>query len=192
LPKLDDLVLQNVKDRLLVPERLSHIIEAIAERGSQQDQAVADRRRVLETELAGTKEKLARLYRAIEDGVVDLDADLKARVQALKNERDIAQVSLDRISEQSRNRAEITPDRIEAFATLMREKLDAGDTQARKAYLRSVISLIEVDDGMVRIHGDKATLATVIAGRQVGPGNVRGFVRRWRARNDSNVRPPDS
>jgi site-specific DNA recombinase len=192
MPKLDELVLQNVKDRLLLPERLSRILEATAQRRMQQDQAVADRRRLLETELAGTKQKLARLYRAIEDGVVDLDADLKARVQALKNERDIAQASLDRISEQSHNRAEITPERIEAFSTLMREKLDAGDTQARKAYLRSVISLVEVDDGKVRIIGDKATLATVIAGRQAGLGNVRGFVRKWRARNDSNVRPPDS
>jgi site-specific DNA recombinase len=177
MPKLDDLVLQNVKDRVLLPERLSRILEAIAQRRSQQDQAVADRRRFLETELAGTKQKLARLYRAIEDGVVDLDADLKARVQALKNERDIAQASLDRISEQSHNRAKITPERIEAFATLMREKLDAGDTQARKAYLRSVISLVEVDDGKVRIIGDKATLATVIAGGQAGLGNVPDTIR---------------
>jgi hypothetical protein len=41
--------------------------------------------------------------------------------------------------------------------------------------LRSVISLVEVDDAKVRIIGDKATLATVIAGRQAGLGNVRGF-----------------
>jgi hypothetical protein len=47
------------------------------------------------------------------------------RVQALKNEHDIAQASLDRFSEQAHDRAEITPERIEAFTTLMREKLDA-------------------------------------------------------------------
>ena len=57
----------------------------------------------------------------------------------------------------------------------MREKLDTGDTQARKAYLQSVISEIEVDDNKVRIIGDKATLAAVIAGRQTGEGRVRGF-----------------
>jgi len=55
----------------------------------------------------------------------------------------------------------------------MRENLDNGDTQARKAFLQSVISQIEVDDHKVRIIGDKATLATVIAGRQTGQGQVR-------------------
>lgn len=146
MPKLDELVLQNVADRLLAPARLTQMLEAIVERRPQQDQAVADRRRALETEIAHTKGKLARLYRAIEDGMVDLDPDLKERIQTLKNERDIAQASLNRIAEQARNSAEITPERVEAFAALMREKLASGDAQARKAYLRSVISRIEVDE----------------------------------------------
>jgi hypothetical protein len=68
----------------------------------------------------------------------------------------------------------------------MREKIDSGDTQARKAYLQSIISRIEVDDHKIRIIGDKATLAAVIAGHQTGEGQVRGFVRNWRARRDSN------
>ena len=69
----------------------------------------------------------------------------------------------------------------------MHEKLDSGDIQARKAYLRSVISAIEVDDDVIRIIGEKASLANVIAGRQGGFGNVRGFIREWRARKDSNL-----
>jgi site-specific DNA recombinase len=80
----------------------------------------------------------------------------------------------------------ITPDRLAAFSQLMREKLDTGDTQARKAFLQSVISQIEVDDDKVKIIGDKATLAAAIAGLQPGQGQVRGFVRKWRARRDSN------
>jgi hypothetical protein len=70
MPKLDKLVLQHVKDQLLVPERLSLILEAVFERRSQRDQAVADRRKALEAEVGKKKEKLARLYRAIEEGVV--------------------------------------------------------------------------------------------------------------------------
>ncbi len=136
---------------------------------------------------ARTKEKLTRLYRAIEEGVVDLDADLKERIQALKTERDIAQALLDRIADQARAGMAIDAEKIAAFAALMREKLDRGDAQARKAYLRSIISRIEVDDEKVRIIGEKATLADVIAGRQTQAGNVRGFVRKWRARKDSNL-----
>ena len=131
-------------------------------------------------------EKLKRLYRAIEDGIVDLDAHLKDRIEALKTERGLAQDSLDRIAVQVSARAMITPDRLAAFSHLMREKLDTGDTSARKAFLRSVISQIEVDDDKIRIVGDKATLAAVIAGGQTGGTQVRGFVRKWRARRDSN------
>ena len=154
---------------------------------SQKDQAVADRCKGLQSELSEKKDKLARLYRAIEDGVVDLDADLKERIQTLKNERDIIQVTLDRIETQGRQSSNVTPERIEAFTRLMREKLDTGDTQARKAYLRSVISRIEVDDQKISIIGEKATIADVIAGRQAQAGNVRCFVRKWRARKYSNL-----
>ena len=72
----------------------------------------------------------------------------------------------------------------------MRDKLATGDPQAQKAYLQSVISEIEVDDEKVRIIGDKAILAGVIAGRQTGEGRVRGFVRNWRARRDFELLTP--
>jgi site-specific DNA recombinase len=80
----------------------------------------------------------------------------------------------------------VTPGRLEAFARLMRDKMESGDLQARRAYLRAVISQIEVDDDKVRIVGDKATLAAAIAGQQTHGTNVRGFERKWRARRDSN------
>ena len=189
MEKLDCAVIDNVKEKLLAPERLSLILDQIVERRSLQDQAVAERRKSLEQELTQAKEKLGRLYKAIEDGVVDPDDDLKQRIQTLKHERDIAKASLDRIATQAKNGAEITPEKIEAFSALMREKLDCGDTQARKAYLRAVISCIEVDDNKVTIIGEKAALADVIAGRQPSGRNVSGFIRKWRARHDSNVRP---
>jgi site-specific DNA recombinase len=68
----------------------------------------------------------------------------------------------------------------------MQEKLDTGDIQAKKAYLHSVISLIEVGANKVRIIGEKASLAAVIAGTRPETAHVRGFVRKWRARRDSN------
>ena len=186
MAKLDGLVIENIKERLFTPERLARILESLFERQCAKNRAVEGRRAALMAELAAVNEKLNRLYRAIEDGIVGLDAHLKERVDALKAQRDLAQASLDRIAVQTNTRAIVTLDRLAAFSQLMREKLDTGDTQARKAFLRSVISEIEVGDDKVRIIGDKATLAAVIAGRQAGNGQVRGFVRRWRARRDSN------
>ena len=53
--------------------------------------------------------------------MVDLDTDLKDRIQKLKAQRDIAKASLDRIADQARNQAEITPERLEAFSALMHD-----------------------------------------------------------------------
>jgi site-specific DNA recombinase len=154
MAKLDGLVIENVKERLFTPERLTRILKSLFARQRAKNRAVEDRRAALTAELAATDEKLNRLYRAIEDGIIDLDAKLKERVDALKAERDLAQASLDRIAVQANARAMITPDRLAAFSQLMREKLDTGDTQARKAFLQSVISQIEVGDDKIRIIGD--------------------------------------
>jgi site-specific DNA recombinase len=186
MSKLDDLIIDNVKQRLFTSERLARILESLIERQEDKDRAEQDRRAALKTELAAKEEKLRRLYRALEDGLVDADVYLKERIQTLKMERDIAQASLDRIAVQLNRRATITPARLEAFARVMRDKMETGEIQARRAYLRAVISQIEVDDDKVRIIGDKATLAAVISGQQTDGTNVRGFVRKWRARRDSN------
>ena len=190
--KLDTLIIEGVKAQLLQPDRMSTILGALLDRQTTKDTAVEERRSVLKSEIKAKDEKLNRLYRAIEDGVVETDDQLRDRIKAIKNERDMAQASLDRIAEQSRDRSTLTPERIQAFTKLMHDKLDNGDVQARKAYLRAVISEIRVDDDKVSIIGDKATLSAVIAGQNGTNANVSGFVRKWRARNDSNVRPSDS
>ena len=73
------------------------------------------------------------------------------------------------------------------FSKLMNEKLQNGDVQARKAYLRSVISVIEVDDKIVRIFGDKTQLAAALSEQNERTGKVRGFVRKWCRLGDSNT-----
>ena len=189
LEKLDQLIIENVKERLLVPERLSELLEALIKRNHSRRSEVEARQQALRAQLEQTKDKLNRLYRAIEEGIVDLDESLKIRIEALKTEQAIAQASLERIATTDDHTAAITSERIAAFADLMREKLDSGDVQARKAYLRAVISSIEVGDQRIRIIGERDALADVIAGQTVPDGQVRGFVRKWRARRDSNSRP---
>ena len=185
--KLDTLILDNVKSQLLVPDRMTSVLGALLEHQATKDTAVQERRLALKNELAQKEEKLSRLYRAIEEGIVELDDQLKDRIKALKAERDLAQASIDRIAEQFNSRTSITPERVTAFTDLMRDKIDNGDVQARKAYLRAVISEIRVDDYKISIIGDKTVLAAVIAGQNTGNANVSGFVRKWRTRHDSNV-----
>ena len=114
--KLDALIIENIKERLFAPERLAKILESLLENQHAKNCSVEDRRAALMSELAATNERLNRLYRAIENGIVDLDSQLKERVEALKTQRDLAQASLDRIAAQDNTRAMITPDRLAAFS----------------------------------------------------------------------------
>ena len=186
MAKLDGLIIDNVKEHLFGGARLAQILEALIERQGSEDSAAQGRRASLEAEISNRDDRLKRLYRAIEEGVVELDGDLKQRIQALKRERELAQASLDRMASQTRASAAITPDRLEAFSRLMREKLETADMQARKAYLRSVIAQIEVGDGTIRVFSDKTELAAAATDQEIGPGKVRGFVRNWRTGRDSN------
>ena len=61
------------------------------------------------------------------------------------------------------------------------------------ACTRLLLSEVRVNDREIRISGSKAVLARSAAGgvAKTTPA-VLSFVREWRARNDSNVRPSDS
>ena len=192
LAKLDDLILSNVKDQPLAPERLEDILCKLVERRTSRQTEVAERRCALEAQRDKAKDKLARLYRAIEDGVVELDADLKDRIQAIKQERDLAETAIERITDTAASRTQITPARLAAFSDLMRDKLDTGDINARKAYLRAVVSRIEVDDENIRIIGEKSNLEKAVGTTLTGKFPVSGLVRKWCTRSDSNARPSDS
>ncbi len=192
MAKLDTLVLTNIADRLLSPERVSAILSGLMAKRANEDTEVATRRAALEREIADKDSRLKRLYAAIEEGVAELDADLKARIQTLKSERDLAREALSRLQALTVISTAPTPEMVEAFSAVMREKLATGDTQAKKAWLASVISSIEVDDHKVRIIGSPDALAAAVTGTVGAPARVSGFVRKWRTRHDSNVRPSPS
>jgi len=67
----------------------------------------------------------------------------------------------------------------------MREKFSNGSVPFRKAYLQSLIDLVEVDDHRIRIMGSKDVLErAVVAGQATDSGSQMSA--RWRARRDSN------
>ncbi len=184
---LDDIVLTNLKARVLAPDRLADLLKSLIERQAAKSESADQRLRALQKELSDAEERLKRLYRSIEDGVVELDDILRERTGALKSQRERAKATLDHARAQCGIAAAIDAQKIDAFARLMNEKLDAGDTNTRKAYIHSIVDAVEVDNRTIRIVGSKDILQAAIAGKQTENGNVRGFVRKWRARHDSNV-----
>nr|WP_082010005.1 hypothetical protein [Methylobacterium sp. ZNC0032] len=76
---------------------------------------------------------------------------------------------------------------IERFGRAVRENITSSQTPFRKAYFQVVIDRIEVDDGVVRMIGDKSTLEQAVAELLLAADGVRSSVPKWRARKDSNL-----
>lgn len=68
----------------------------------------------------------------------------------------------------------------------MTEVLDSADNPARKAWLRSLISKVEVDTDRIRIVGSKEVLNAAVASSATQGENVQSCVPKWRAKRDSN------
>jgi hypothetical protein len=77
-------------------------------------------------------------------------------------------------------RARITDEKIAKFVETMRSNVLTGDTPFRRAYIRSVIDQVEVDDDEIRIWGRKSVLERLVAAGGGSPTGVPSFVRKWR------------
>ena len=171
--------------------------QARAEEASTVDERIGR----LEHEAREVEERLSRLYRAIEDGVAELDDMLKDRIASLKADREKTRRQRWSGHDQRRGRSSrsavrssnASPDFLHcrdqtSIAVTMREKMCSGEVPFRKAYLGAILDRIEVDDGKVRIIGRKDVLEQAVAREGVITPGVRSFVRNWRRGWDSNPR----
>lgn len=119
-----------------------------------------------------------------------VDDVLKDRIEMLQTSREIALTALDRARSASRPTHDVSPAAVDRFARAMREKLSTGEVPFRKAYIRSIVDRIEVDDRCIRIMGRKDVLEQAVLAEGGGTTPVvHSFVPKWRARQDLNLRP---
>ena len=185
MEKLDRLVTENLMERLFKPERMSALLASLAARRAEKAESLSGRLIALQRQITEAEDKLARLYRLVEDGLTDLDEVLSDRLTALKADRDRAKAALERAKESSASQIRIDPALIERFGRVMRENFSTGSVPFRKAYLQALIDSIEVHDDVVRIRGSKDVLEKAIFASQNG-ASCSQMSTNWRARRDSN------
>src|SRR5437764_9050882 len=185
MEKLDRLVTENLMERLFKPERMSALLASLAARRAEKAESLSGRLIALQRQITEAEDKLARLYRLVEDGLTDLDEVLSDRLTALKADRDRAKAALERAKESSASQIRIDPALIERFGRVMRENFSTGSVPFRKAYLQALIDSIEVHDDVVRIRGSKDVLENAIFASQNG-ASCSQMSTNWRARRDSN------
>ena len=186
MQKLDGLVTEHLVERLFKPERVATILASLSSRRAERAAALNGRLITLQREMIDAEDKLKRLYRLVEDGVTDVDEVLKERLNILKGDRDRAKAALERAKEQSASQIQIDPALIERFGRTMRENFTAGSVPFRKAYLQSLIDVIEVDDHQIRIKGSKDVLEKAVLASPHPESWCSQTSTRWRARRDSN------
>ena len=93
---------------------------------------------------------------------------------------------MERIKVQLTPEVTLDADQVERFGAFMRERISTGDTTFRKAYLRSIVDAIEVDDKVTRTHGSKASLDRPSLPENKSASVFRSFIRKWRSLGDSN------
>ena len=188
MDKLDRMVTDHLLERLFKPERIALILASLSSRRAELAAAVNARISALQGEVVDAEDRLKRLYRLVEDGL-DVDELLKERLTTLKADRDQAKAALERAREQSASPIQIDPALIERFGRTLCDNFTAGSVPFRKAYLRSLIDVIEVDDHQLRIKGTKEVLEKAVLASQRGSSWCSQTSTRWRARRDSNSRP---
>ncbi len=186
MQKLDTLVTEHLLERLFKPERIAAILASLSSRRAVQAAALNARITALQREMTDAEDKLKRLYRLVEDGLTDVDEVLKDRLNTLKADRDRAKAALERAREHSASQIQIDPGLIERFGRTMRESFSTGSVPFRKAYLRSLIDVIEIDDHQVRIKGSKELLEKTVLASQHGQSWCSQTSTRWRSLGDSN------
>ena len=187
MDKLDGLVTQHLIERLFEPERLATILDSLTTRRAEKAESINSRIMGLQREVGDAEERLKRLYRLVEDGMTDLDDLLKDRLNSLKADRDRAKAALETAKSQIALPIRIDPALIEQFGRGMRDKFSTGSVPFRKAYLQSLIDIVEVDDRQIRIRCSTDVLErAVLAGRAAAESGSQ-MSTGWRARQDSNL-----
>jgi site-specific DNA recombinase len=112
---------------------------------------------------------------------------LKDRLNNLKADCDRAKAALEATKSQTAPAIRIDPALIERFGRSMCENFTAESVPFRKAYLRSIVDVVEVDDHQIRIKGSKDVLERAVLAGHAADESGSQMNTGWRARQDSNL-----
>ena len=105
--------------------------------------------------------------------MTEMDDVPRDRLNSLKADRDRTKAALERARSHSSQAIQNDPARLEQFGRSMRKNFTSGSIPFRKAYLQSLIDVIEVDDTQIRIKGSKDVLERAVLASRNGaiPGS---------------------
>jgi site-specific DNA recombinase len=192
MEKLDDLVLNQLADKVFTPDRLQAMMEALRQRMKSSKDTQQERANQINRQIKQTEERQQRLLDAIETGTIELDEITQRRAQQLKASREALIIELAEVRRDHSVPIEtLKPSQIDGFAKALRHRLLSGDSGFAKSYLNLLVDEVVVEGKMATIQGSYAALAAVAtAEKKMGTcDQVPTFMHDWCARRDSNSLP---
>jgi len=182
MEKLDNLVLQALKDKIYTADHIRAAIDTMRDHARQHGSEGKIRIKKLETESKEIEQAENKLYEAIEKGILELDEKLKIRVQQHKVRREAITVELATLHQQNQSPMQtITPQKIEAITRVLNKRF-ATSTPFSRAYLKATVKEITVTDNLLKLTGENKSLAELIASNGILDPNaeVHRTVPEWR------------
>jgi DNA invertase Pin-like site-specific DNA recombinase len=156
---VDELVIDQVISQLFKRDRMKALLAGLFARQTARDEERAGHLGRIRETLTEKENRLRRLYDAIEAGAVGLgDPTLKERIARLCEERDLAQIAVDRAAAELNPAARVTEEKLSSFIELMATNLRTGSIEFRRAYLRSIIDEVQIHTDKINIIGRKNQL----------------------------------
>ena len=163
-------------------------------RHQQQAKTAEDARLItLTKELERATTGLERLYQAVEEGALSIDDTLRTRTQKLKARRSEVLTEMAKLKDrQALAVRRVNADTMKVFCTALKERFADPTSGLGKAYLRLLVDEIKLNGNELVVHGSHRRVADAIGFLQKRKlGEVPSYVNDWRARRESNPRPPN-
>ena len=191
MKRLDDLVTNALIEHVTRPARLTELLQAWL---AQSSSAEAERRQELKrlrTRVTLLDSESSRVIKLVRNGLYSPDdPQIATELAQIAAQKKAIAADVDLIEHQLADpRRRITPEIVEKFGELLRQKLAGPKEPLRREYVRLLVDRVEVGHQQIRIIGSKVALARAASG--VPPHIVPKAVREWRARLDSNQWPQD-
>lgn len=192
MDKLDEQILSVMSNRLFEPERLAALLEAYTESHSASNAARKEKLRQTRERRGDIEASMARLVEMVERGVLTPDdPTLSVRMSKLRLQRDELDQDIKRAQlDPGPGLSALKPERLAKLCAEMRKRFADGPPELRQAYMRLFLEKAEIDGAEARLTGSKALLAKFVeTGGVFSVPEVLTYVREWRPREDSNLRP---
>ena len=190
--KADAVVLEALANRVFTPQRVELMVRELVKRQRAARTVEDTQALALKKSLDHATAGLQRLYDVVERGILLSDDTLRARAQKLQARRNEVLIELAKIQDRkSLGIAKISPNKIKLFCDVLKARLTDPQTDMGKAYLRLLVSEIKLQGDQLTLRGSHEQLAHALGFvEKMKLGEVPSFIPDWRARQDSNPRPP--